>query len=170
MPVNNEVTPVYITGDFGVTAQPKGFKLVPSTALALGSWKTQGLPFYPGDVAYARDFKLEAKPARYMVRLGRWSGTVAEVRVNGKSAGIIGWQPYECEVTSLVKPGVNRVEVVVTGSNQNLQGPLHGNPYPGRAGPADFHSGPATMPPGDAYRMVDYGLMQDFQVIRSSGR
>lgn len=134
--------------------------------LATGSWKSQGLPFYPGEVAYTRDFKLEGRPARYLVRLGRWSGTVAEVRVNGESAGIIGWQPYECEITSLVKPGVNHIEVIVTGSNQNRQGPHHGNNYPGRVGPADFHSAPATMPPGDSYRMFDYGLMEEFQVLR----
>ena len=53
MSVHHEVEPVYITGDFGVTAQAKGFRLVPPTPLTLGSWKTQALPFYPGEVAYA---------------------------------------------------------------------------------------------------------------------
>jgi len=170
MSIHHEIEPVYITGDFGVTTQARGFKLVPTAALAPGSWKTQGLPFYPGEVAYARDFKLEGKRARYRVRLGRWSGTVAEVRVNGASAGIIGWQPYECDISSLVKRGVNRVEVVVTGSLKNRQGPHHGKPNPGLVSPGSFRSAPATQPAGDSYQLLDYGLIEDFQVLRSAGR
>ncbi len=166
MSVHHEVEPVYITGEFGLKAQARGFKLAPAAALALGSWKKQALPFYPGEVAYARSFKLPARTARYRVRLGRWSGTVAEVRVNGKSAGVIGWQPYECEITDLVKAGVNRVEVIVTGSLKNRQGPHHGTPNPGLAGFTSFRAAPAAMPSGDSYQTLDYGLMEDFQVIR----
>jgi len=165
-----EIQPVYILGDFAVAPQPKGFKLVPGARLALGSWKTQGLPFYADEVAYARHFKFEAKPARCLVRLGRWQGTVAEVRVNGKSAGIIGWQPYECDITSLVAPGVNLVEVLVTGSAKNREGPLHNYAKPGRVLPDDFHAAPPAIPPGDSYLTLDYGLMEDFQVLRSSSR
>jgi hypothetical protein len=170
MSVQYEVEPVYIMGDFAVTAQSKGFKLGPGARLALGSWKTQGLPFYADEVAYARNFRFEAKPGRCLVRLGRWKGTVAEVRVNGKSAGIIGWQPYECDITSLVKPGVNLVEVLVTGSAKNREGPLHSYAKLGRVSPDDFHAAPPAIPPGDSYLTLDYGLMEDFQVLRSSSR
>jgi hypothetical protein len=170
MSIHHEVEPVHITGDLGVSAQAKGFKLVPTAPLALGPWKTQGLPFYPAEVAYAREFPSKGRRARYLVRLGRWSGTVAEVRVNGASAGVIGWQPYECEITSLVKPGNNRVEVIVTGSLKNRQGPHHGKPNPGLVSPGSFRSAPETQPPGDSYQLLDYGLLEDFQIIRSAGR
>jgi hypothetical protein len=164
MSVHHEVESVYITGEFGLVAQAKGFNIVPSAQLALGSWKAQRLPMYPGDVAYSHEFKTDAKAGRYFVRLGRWRGSVAEVRVNGQPAGIIGWQPYECEITSFVRPGTNRVEVIVTGSLRNRHGPHHRKT--GRIiGPGDYHAGPASMPPGDAYLLMDYGLMEDFRII-----
>ena len=37
--VHNELEPVYILGDFGVQAEPAGFRIVPATTLALGDWK-----------------------------------------------------------------------------------------------------------------------------------
>jgi hypothetical protein len=109
------------------------------------------------------------KAGRYVVRLGRWRGSVAEVRANGQPAGIIGWQPYECEITPFVRPGTNRVEVIVTGSLRNRHGPHHRKT--GRLiGPGDYQAGPAAMPPGDSYLLLDYGLMEDYQIIgRGSG-
>ena len=166
MSIHHEVESVYVTGDFGLVPQARGFKIVAPILLTLGSWKTQALPMYPGDVACTHEFTPDTRPARYMVRLGRWRGSVAEVRVNGQPAGIVGWQPYECEITRLVKPGVNRVEVIVTGSLRNRHGPHHG--IPGSIiGPGNYQTGPATMPPGDSYRLMDYGLMEDFEIVRS---
>jgi len=69
-----------------------------------------------------------------------------------------------------VKRGVNRVEVLVTGSLKNRQGPHHGKPNPGLVSPGSFRSAPATQPPGDSYQLLDYGLIEDFQVLRSAGR
>ena len=87
------------------------------------------------------------------------------MRVDGASAGIIGWQPYECDITGLMKPGGNRVEVVVTGSLKNRQGPHHGTPNPGLVSPGSFRSAPRTIPSGDSYQLLDYGLMEDYQLI-----
>jgi len=165
MSVHNELEPVYIIGDFGAAAQERGFRIVPPSPLKLGSWKEQNLPFYSGSVSYAKRFQLDRR-SRYKVVLGKWAGTVAEVRVNGKSAGIIGWQPYDLPIDGLVRSGENLVEVVVSGSLKNLLGPHHGNITRGLASPGNVRNAPATMPPGAQYDQLPYGLMDDFQVVR----
>jgi hypothetical protein len=165
MSVHNELEPVYIIGDFAVAPTDKGFQIVPSSTLRVGPWKDQHLPFYSGAVSYTQKFLLE-HGGKYKVILGKWSGTVAEVRVNGKSAGIIGWQPYEIAIDSLVNNGENLVEVLVTGSLKNLLGPHHGQPARGIASPGSARSAPDTMPPGHEYDQLPYGLMEDFHVVR----
>jgi hypothetical protein len=166
MSVHNELEPVYLIGDFGTVAQERGFRLVPPSALKIGSWKEQSLPFYSDSVLYRKRYNLTAG-GRYKVVLDRWSGTVAEVRINGKSAGIIGWQPYEIPIDGLTKNGQNAVEVVVTGSLKNLLGPHHGKVDHGMAGPGSFRNAPATMPPGASYDQLDYGLMSDFTLVEA---
>lgn len=164
MSVHHEIEPVYILGDFGLAPAEKGWKIVKPAALGLGPWKQQGWPFYSHSVSYSQAFRLKAG-GRYCVRLGRWSGTVAEVRVNGKSVGVIGWQPYEAEISSAVRDGENQVEVLVTGSLKNLLGPHHGTIRPGFASPWSFRSAPKQMPAGSAYHLLDYGLLSPFEVL-----
>ncbi len=164
MSVHNELEPVYIVGEFGVSAQDKGFRLVAPTPLSLGSWKEQNLPFYYQSVSYSKEVRTSG--GRTKVRLGKWNGTVAEVRVNSKPAGIIAWQPYELDITESLAPGVNRVEVVVYGSLKNLLGPHHGKINRGLTSPWGFRSAPDQIPPGTAYDMEGYGLMEDFSIVR----
>lgn len=56
---------------------------------------------------------------------GEWKGTVCEVLVNGRSAGIVYAEPYAVDVTERIATGCDRVEVKVVGSNYNLTEPLH---------------------------------------------
>jgi hypothetical protein len=165
MSVHNELEPVHIIGNFGVAAQDRGFRIVPTATLHVGSWKEQNLPFYADSVSYTGHFRFE-RGAKYKVALGKWVGTVAEVRVNGKSAGVIGWQPYELPIDSLAKPGDNVVEVLVTGSLKNLLGPHHGSIVRGIASPGNVRTAPANMPPGAKYDQLPYGLMEGFRIIR----
>jgi hypothetical protein len=165
MSVHNELEPIYLLGEFGAAPQERGWRLVPPKALALGAWKDQDLPFYSDRVAYARDYDLGRSPGRVKVRLDRWHGTVAEVVVNGKPAGVIGWQPYELDIASQLVPGRNRVEVVVVGSLKNALGPHHGKITRGLVSPGSFRSAPTHQPPGTAYDLDAYGLMSEFTVM-----
>jgi hypothetical protein len=165
MTIHSELEPVHVIGNFGAAAQAKGFRLVPPAALRTGSWKDQDLPFYPDEVSYARTYTLKRAAGPYTVRLGKWSGTVAQVKVNGEPAGIIGWQPYELDISALVRDGENRVEVLVCGSNKNLLGPHHNKPAPGLVSPWLFRPAPREMPPGSEYDLIGYGLMDEFAVL-----
>ena len=164
MSIHAELEPIHITGDFGVEAAGRGWRIVPSQPLTTGEWVAQKLPFYSDRVVYAADYTL-ASGLRHFVRFAEWHGTVAEVRVNGKSAGVIGWQPYEIEITPLVKAGKNRVEVIVTGSLKNLLGPHHGKINRGLVSPGSFRNAPPQQPAGAAYDLDRYGLMQGFEVL-----
>jgi hypothetical protein len=170
MSVHAEIQPVYIRGDFGVAAQEEGFRIVPPRELSLGAWKDQQLPFYSDSLIYRRSFELKRTSAAYKVRLGEWAGTVAEVKVNGVPAGIIGWKPYELDVTKLVRAGKNDIEVSVYGSLKNLLGPHLMKYKPGLVGSWLWRTAPQHTPPGSQYDLLGYGLFSEFQLVESGGR
>ncbi|MDR0725449.1 MAG: hypothetical protein LBF59_05505, partial [Prevotellaceae bacterium] len=162
MKIHAEIEPVYILGNFVVQPLAKGWELKPATEeFSVGSWKNQGWAFYSRQVSYRKTFELDDVKKHYRVRLGDWSGTVAEISVNGEPAGIIGFEPYSLDVSALVRKGANTVEVIVTGSNKNLLGPFHGNPKPGLVSPWHFR-GVKKYPSGNDYHQLDYGLSNDF--------
>lgn len=163
MSVHSELEPVYLVGDFSASPQQQGFLLAAPAPVKLGAWKEQGLPFYSQTVSYSAKYTLRHGGA-YRVSLGRWAGTVAEVKVNGRPAGIIGWQPYELEIGPLVRDGENTVEVIVYGSLKNLLGPHHGKINPGLVSPGSFRNAPSPQPPGASYDQLPYGLMEPFRV------
>ena len=166
MTVHHELEPICIRGEFGVSPQARGFRVVAPTPLGLGPWKNQNLPFYSGWISYTRSYRIQpAAGALYRLRLGRWSGTVAEVRVNSQTVGLIAWPPYELDLGQALKPGDNQIEVRVCGSLKNLLGPHHGKITRGLASPASFRVGPQKMPPGADYDQLDYGLLEEFQLI-----
>jgi hypothetical protein len=54
------------------------------------------------------------KPGRHIwIDLGKVRD-LAEVKVNGKSAGLVWAPPYRVDVTGALKPGANKLEVEVT--------------------------------------------------------
>ena len=167
MSVHAEIQPVYILGDFGVAARDRGFRIVPLRETTLGVWKDQDLPFYSDAVSYRHTFELQ-RDESCKVRLGKWLGTVAEVQVNGKSAGLIGWPPYEADISSFVRNGSNRVEVRVYGSLKNLLCPHLTQYKSGLVGSWLWRTAPEHTPPGNQYDLIAYGLFEDFQLIRSA--
>lgn len=164
-----ELEPVYILGNFGLESQEKGFKLIPSSTLRLGSWSEQGRPFYADGVAYAKTLNLDSldeEKGRYFVKLGRWRGAVAEVRVGEKTAGFIAFEPFELDITDYLSTGANNVGVIVYGTLKNTLGPHHNNPPLGRAWPGSFQRGAeGGYPAGSKYSVVGYGLFEDFKIV-----
>ena len=65
-----------------------------------------------------------------------------EVKVNGVSAGILLSSPYQLEITQLLKPGKNEIEVLVysTLANhyQTIPTPYRGDPKAGLIGPVSL--------------------------------
>ena len=75
-----------------------------------------GVKFYSGQGNYTKGLQVPAdwlaKGRRVHLDLGEVRD-VAEVWVNGKSAGILWKPPYRVDVTSLVKPGENALKIEV---------------------------------------------------------
>ncbi len=162
MSIYAELEPVYLLGDFSLVPMDKGWAVAAPRPLGFGAWSEQGCPFYGHSVTYRKTLELDPGE-RARVRLGRWAGTVAEVRVNGQSAGIIAWPPYELDISGLMKSGTNVVEVVVYGSLKNTLGPYHAEAT-GQVRPWLFRQAPEQQPPGQQYKVIQYGLFEDFVV------
>ncbi|MGQ9590093.1 MAG: hypothetical protein ACUVYA_07340, partial [Planctomycetota bacterium] len=166
--VYHEIEAAYVVGDFGVRPAAAGFAIAPAAPLRAGPWKDQLLPLYGGKVSYAQEFEVSGAESggagpSYHVRLPAWDGSVARVLVNGEFAGRIESPPYERDVTPWVRPGRNRIEVIVVGTLKNTLGPHHAGPGLGSAWPGMFLEGPAEgPPPGASYATVPYGLFEPF--------
>jgi hypothetical protein len=172
--IHTELEPVYLLGDFCLASQEKGFKLVASQKLKLGVWAGQGLPFYSGGVGYTMTFgvlgKKELGNYRYGVELVNWRGSVAEVKVNDRTAGFIAFPPYQLDISDLVEERIdNKVTVIVYGTLKNTLGPHHNNPPLGMAWPSMFQKGAeGGHPPGSKYSVVGYGLFENFWIVARS--
>ena len=73
MSVHNELQPIYIIGDFDVEPGAAGWTVSPPSALKMGPWKGQGLPFYAWAVTYAGSYRLRGGNIPVKVRLGKWA-------------------------------------------------------------------------------------------------
>jgi hypothetical protein len=85
--------------------------------IRVGEWEAHGLAEFSGGVRYRRVVTLPADAAggHVSLDLGRVRGT-AEVRVGGVAAGVRICSPYVFDVTGLVGPGANTLEITVFGT------------------------------------------------------
>ena len=169
--IHAELEPVYLLGDFRLRAADRGFEIHPPAPMAVGSWAAQGLPFYGSSVRYRRTFVVPEDGATdpYRLELGSWTGATAEVYIGDKRVGTAAFAPHEVDLTGAVGPGRNEVSVVVFGTLKNTLGPFHNDPPLGRAWPGSFRQGAKEgPPPGSAYHVVDYGLFEEFKLLRSA--
>lgn len=166
MKLDAEIAPIYIIGEFRLCPINHGWSIAsPYKTMQLGSWRSQGWPFYPHEMLYTQTFTIPSVPAPlYEVQLGKWNGTVAEVIVNGNSAGIIGFKPYTLDVSQWIHPGDNQVDIKVIGSNKNSFGPFHNESSIGFVTP-NLYKGITEWPPGDRYLQLDYGLFEPFRLV-----
>lgn len=86
----------------------------------LQSWtesETEGIKYYSGKAMYRKTFQYEInasvmKDQRLLLDLGDLS-KVAEVWLNGKSLGITWAKPFQFDVTDIIKPGDNLLDIEV---------------------------------------------------------
>lgn len=89
---------------------------------------SEGFPFFAGSLSLAQMLTISKEEnLRYYIEFQKIDAASAQVSINGKSAGFIGWRPYRVEVTDLLINGSNEITVTLFGSNRNLLGPHHNN-------------------------------------------
>jgi len=156
-----ELENCYIAGDFSVNRDTFVLEK-PKDTIRTGSWVEQGFPFYPGSMTYKQDiFVNKKKNKKYILKIGKHRATVINARVNNKSAGILCWEPYELDITKLLKRGTNKISLELVGSLRNMLGPLH---YKGknRIGPLQFCDEKNWT---DRYKFVPYGIFDKVKVV-----
>ncbi len=166
--VYHELEAIYLQGDFGVHNSDNKWVLGKRQKLSLGSWVSQGYPFYSGAVVYKKTIDIPADFSRAVIQLSQWEGTVATVFVRGHKAGLIGVEAgYMLDITSSVQPGENEISVRLCGSFKNLLGPHHDPDLPRKlAWPGNWKKAPVYgTPPADQYDLIHYGLLEDFVVM-----
>ena len=152
-----ELENVFLIGDFAVNTHREIVK--ETGTLHFGDWCTQGYFHYSGSIRYTFPVPGFREPdKRVMLHMGDFSATVAEVLVNGVSAGLVfGKSRTILDITDLLNPDKNTVDIQLTGSPRNLYGPFH-QPYTGctRISWEDFRKeGPDRC---DGYVLTPYGL------------
>ena len=116
------------------------------------------MPFYADSVLYQRDIELAGGQNRVRVELSEWSGSAAEVLLDGKPAAVLAWPPYAAEFEA--GAGRQSIGVRVVSTPRNLFGPYHNPTKPRmRAWPAAWADFPEHQPAGAQYDVLDYGLM-----------
>ncbi len=164
MNVLAEIEPVYILGNFSVLPADKGFTIHQAQNPVIGTWKQQGMPFYFGQVSYSQTYDIKNPSGNYVVELENPAGTIYEVLVNEHSVGTIISPPFQLDVTSFLKKGENKIDIVVTGSLKNLLGPHHNN-HPLNSIRPFYWQGVKTYSSGKDYQQLDYGLFEKFKLM-----
>jgi len=163
--VYHEIAAIYVLGDFRVEPNESGFVIVRDEPMQMGPWNKQGYSLYGDSVSYKQQFKVRQTGGRSFVRLTDWYGSIAKVVVNGKEAGYIWHQPWQCDVTGQIKKGNNEIEVIIIGTLKNTLG-LHHTGQPGKVSPPEFREAPQNGPPaGSKYKTIAYGLFEPFELV-----
>jgi len=91
----------------------------PATPVAgLEDWRRwKGREEFSGTMRYRTRIPFDTAAGRVALDLGE-VGEIAEVRINGKPAGVRIAPPYQFDITKLVQPGLNTIEVDVTNTAQ----------------------------------------------------
>ncbi len=169
--IYHELESAYVLGDFSVKATDKGFEIQPAADLQFGKWNEQGHPFYSAGVVYQEQFDIQSPKGQFQVHVPAWLGSVARVTVNGKPAGHLVSQPWDCDVTRHIHSGVNTIEIEVIGTLKNTLGPHHAGAGLGSAWPGMFQTAPESgQPPGAQYATVGYGLFKPFVLRQTAPR
>jgi hypothetical protein len=118
-PAGNLADPAYIVGRFTLAKNGEGWKLAAESGkIKTGSWADQGYPYYSGIASYTQKVKIP-KAKRVIFRMDK-PMDMAEIIVNGKSAAVLPWEPWEADITPLVRTGDNEITIKVANSLVNL--------------------------------------------------
>ncbi|HSJ85774.1 MAG TPA: glycosyl hydrolase, partial [Anaerolineales bacterium] len=112
-----------LTGDFSLLSNGDGTYRIqaPRASLQPQPWTDQGYPHFSGRAIYRKRFTLpDSFTGQRVFVEPEMEDDVLEVLVNGQSAGVRLWAPYQIEITDLLKSGDNILELRVANTLVNL--------------------------------------------------
>jgi hypothetical protein len=152
---------IYVLGEFGTEVRGTSSALTRMpTTLKIGDWVKQGLAFYSGSVSYMRRVRAKLEEGeRLFLRIPGYEGVAVRVRVNGKAAGVIAWEPNEVDITDYVVGERLDLQIEVIGHRRNSHGPLHfAEKHPQQVTPDCYETKGKRWT--DSYQLVACGLME----------
>ena len=155
---------IYLFGDFGVKLEGKK-KTITSLPkkLKAGSITNQGLPFYSGGVRYKIPIG-ETPGEKIFISVAENEGALIKVFAGEKLIGYAPWEPYEIDITDVVKAGVKEIDVEVVLTRRNTFGPLHQIPLIAHAyGPDNFITEGVRFT--DEYMLYPAGILASVKLI-----
>ncbi len=157
------VEALYLTGGFGVrlNGTRRTLTTLPDK-IGCDDYAAFDMPFYTGNMTYelsAADYTPLLEDFRGADRIVlsplSFTGACVKVEAAGRTE-VLGWEPYEADVTDAVQKG-GPIRVTVVGTRANVFGPLHETPRPGMAcGPDSFRTGGDGWT--DGYSLINSGL------------
>jgi hypothetical protein len=164
-----ETTAATVDGPWTVAFQPDRGAPASITMNKLASWTEsadEGVKYFSGSGTYTKTIEASAdwfaNGAKLYLDLGDVKN-LAEVRVNGKDLGVVWHAPYRVDVSGVLKPGANQVEIKVVNAWVNR---IIGDLQPG-AKKYSFtvvHSYDAGSP------LLPSGLLGPVEVVRAEAR
>ena len=89
--------------------------------LKTGSWSTQGYPYYSGTAIYKAEIEVKPELATPHTKLTFESlASVARIKLNGKYAGNVFWNPRQVNIGKYLRNGKNIFEFEVTNAQANM--------------------------------------------------
>jgi len=163
-----ELEDCFLIGDFGVSIDRCIIR--EPERLHFGDWTTQGYPHYAGSMIYRGLYRhVPAEGERVRLYLGDYEAVHVAVYVNGELAGHIPWVSANgLDITDMLTPGDNAIDIEVVSSPRNMLGPLH--LATGREPWTDWRSfrrTDETFTP--EYVLKSWGLMGQVRIQRESG-
>ncbi|MYM25410.1 glycoside hydrolase [Duganella sp. FT135W] len=157
-----------LSGPWKLDFTPGGGAPASITLPNLASWSASsvdGIKYYSGSATYRRELKADAawlrKNARILLDLGAVE-VMAQVKLNGKPLPLLWKSPYVADVTGLLKPGANALEITVTNLWPNR---LIGDAQPGVTQPYTF----STFKPYQADgKLMPSGLLGPVRLLSRS--
>ena len=115
---------VALAGDWAVTFVPKlgaPFTKTLPGLIDFSKSESKEVKYFSGTATYRKQVAVAAaslQNRRTVLDLGVLND-IAQVRVNGKDAGVLWYPPYTADITGLLKVGDNELEIVVTNNWAN---------------------------------------------------
>ncbi|MDR3309214.1 MAG: hypothetical protein LBS80_04590 [Tannerella sp.] len=113
-------TPAEITGAWDVAFQPKldkPFSRKLSQLIDFSQTNDNALKYFSGTATYKKTIQINASDLsdnkRIVLDLGELED-IAELEINGNSAGVLWAKPYKADITPFLKRGVNKIAISVT--------------------------------------------------------
>lgn len=153
-----EIDTIYLKGEFGVQVCNEQWILAKEQALDYGSWRKQGMPFYPYAVNYEYRFTIDSTPTSATIDLAHYDAIALSFTINGKPIGLLHADgKREQEIAECLKVGENTLNIRVCGSFKNLFGPHFVNTR-GSAWPTMWKQSPKHEPSATSWDLLNFGL------------